>query len=103
LVIDSGEDPSPPGEQRIVGERLRRLFRSLPALTRMGIVVLGTGVVVDVGAHLLGPGPAAMSRCCGPAFLGHLVTLAGMLLAVAGALTLAVRRRSRPTPREGRS
>lgn len=61
------------------------------------------GVALDLGAHLLGAGPSLAARCCEPAFVGYLVTLAGMILAVAGVLTLAIHRRSRPAePREGR-
>jgi hypothetical protein len=63
-------------------------------------VVLVAGVAVDVAAHLAGAGTTLNPACCGPAFVGHLITLAGMILAAAGALTLAVRHRSRPRPRE---
>jgi hypothetical protein len=79
------------------------MFAAFPALTRVGLIVLGLGVTLDLAAHLLGAGPSLAARCCEPAFVGHLVTLAGMILAVAGVLVLVVRR-SRPTrPREGRS
>ncbi|MGH2685734.1 MAG: hypothetical protein ACRDJP_09745, partial [Actinomycetota bacterium] len=50
-----------------------------------GLAVLLVGFVIDVAAHLSRPeGPLALA--------GHLVTLAGMLLAVSGVLGLALRR-----------
>jgi hypothetical protein len=65
-------------------------------------VVLVAGVAVDVSAHVAGAGTSLTAPCCGTAFVGHLITLAGMVLAFAGGLALAVRHRSRPEPR-GRS
>jgi hypothetical protein len=82
--------------------RLRRTLRSLPPLSRMGVLVLAAGVALDVGAHLLGAGSTLPPRCCGPAFVGRPVTLAGTILAVAGVLALAVRRSRPAEPREGR-
>jgi hypothetical protein len=68
----------------LVIERASRSLRGLPRLTQLGIAALLAGLVLDVFAHLgWSSGLAA----------GHLVTLAGMVLAVVGVLALAFQRR----------
>ena len=57
--------------------------RGLPLLTQLGITALAAGLVIDLVAHL--GWTAGMA-------VGHLVTLAGMLLALAGTLALAFQR-----------
>ncbi len=67
----------------LVIERVARGLRGLPGLTQLGIAALLAGLVLDLFAHLgWSSGLAA----------GHLVTLAGMVLAVVGVLVLAVHR-----------
>ena len=66
----------------------RRLLRDLagaPLAARLGLPVLAAGAALDAAAH--GWGPAA----AGLADAGHLITLVGMLLVVAGLLSAGVR------------
>jgi len=68
----------------LVIDRASRSLQGLPRLTQLGIGALLAGLVLDLFAHLgWSAGLAA----------GHLVTLAGMVLAVVGVLSLAVQRR----------
>lgn len=73
------------------GRHLHEVVRSVPLLTRLGVFVLFVGVAVDLAAHLAG----AAGDPAGPALMGHAVTLGGMALSVAGAITLALRHRPR--------
>jgi hypothetical protein len=67
----------------LVIERGVKVLRGLPRLTQLGIGALMVGLALDLLAHLgWASGLAA----------GHIVTLAGMLLAVAGVFTLAFHR-----------
>ena len=59
------------------------MLRGLPRLTQVGIGSLMVGLVLDLFAHL---------GWASGLVAGHLVTLAGMVLATAGVLTLAVHR-----------
>ncbi len=65
----------------LVIERTARTVRALPLLTQVGFAALFVGLVLDVLAHLgWASGMVA----------GHLLTLAGMVVALAGVLVLAV-------------
>ena len=66
-------------------ERASASLRSLPRLTQAGLATVAGGLVVDVLAHV--GWSAALAA-------GHLVTLAGMVLAVAGVVALAFRRQA---------
>jgi hypothetical protein len=64
---------------------------------RVGFGLLASGFVASVvppspGAHGFGS-----HACCGPAFVGHLIILAGMLATVAGVFAVAVRGGTRPS------
>jgi hypothetical protein len=67
----------------LVIERGLRVLRGLPRLTQLGIGALMVGLAIDLLAH--------MGWASG-LVAGHLVTLAGMVLATIGVLTLAVHR-----------
>jgi hypothetical protein len=65
-------------------ERVLALDASVPPLVRWGIRILLVGLAVDLAVHIL-------DRASGPvAAIGHLVTLAGMVIAVAGTVALAL-------------
>jgi hypothetical protein len=64
---------------------------------RVGFGLLASGFVASVvppspGAHGFGS-----HACCGPAFVGHLIILAGMLATLAGVFAVAVRGGTRPS------
>lgn len=84
------------------GGRTQRLIRSLPAPTQVGIALVVIGLAIDAAYHLMDPEAGLATPCCGPGFAGHLTTLAGMVVALVGTVTFAVRRKSGSTvPREG--
>jgi hypothetical protein len=75
---------------------LRALWRSLPSATRLGIALAGVGVIADFVHHVFTHDmhPAAVLNIGG---IGHVLTLAGMVLAVGGVIQAAAgsRRRAR--------
>ena len=64
-------------------ERASRSLKGLPRLTQLGIAALSAGLAIDLFAHLGWTAGLAA---------GHIVTLSGMVLAVAGVLALAFQR-----------
>jgi uncharacterized membrane protein len=80
------------------------LVASLPILARIGIVMVLTGLVVDVAYHFVATHPSVSTPCCGPGFVGHTLTLAGMVVSFVGAVVTGLRHRTRPhRPQERRS
>lgn len=67
----------------LVIERAIRNVAALPRVMRVGVAILLAGLAMDVLAH------AGWSGALGA---GHLVTLAGMVIAIAGLFFLALRR-----------
>jgi hypothetical protein len=65
----------------LVLERALATLRELPRLTQAGIAMLLFGLVIDLLAHLGWTSGMAV---------GHLVTLAGMVVALAGVLALGL-------------
>jgi hypothetical protein len=63
----------------------------------MGLVL--AGLVVDIVYHGLASHPSVAAPCCGPGFLGHVLTLTGMVVAFAGAVATGLRSRHRPQER----
>lgn len=56
---------------------------SLPVLLRAGFALLLVGGAVSIAGHLAAGGHGGTgSRCCGPAFAGHLIVVAGMVLSL---------------------
>ncbi len=83
------------------GGPLRRMAAAvwaMPIASRFGFAVLGAGLAIDVAYHVVSKSPSLAAPCCGPGFVGHVITLAGMVLVVLGVLTMAFRSRSRPPP-----
>lgn len=74
-------------------------LRDLPGLGKVGILVIGLGIVLDVIHHVATRSTSMHVECCGIGFVGHASTIAGMVLVVAGVLALALRPR-RPVPPE---
>ena len=73
-----------------------RAFTSLPTISRAGVLAIALGLLLDVTYHA-GAGTASIEvPCCGVGFVGHLVTLAGMVLVIAGVVALAFRHEGRP-------
>ena len=77
----------------LVLDRASRTVKTLPRLTQVGIAGLIAGLAIDVLAHV--GWSSAMAA-------GHLVTLGGMVLALAGVLGLAFRRPDGPSIGGGR-
>ena len=66
------------------------VVRSLPPLVRAGFAIVLLGGVVDTTYHLA-PQRAGLMEWAGLA--GHLVTLAGMVVAVVGVIGIGLRSR----------
>jgi hypothetical protein len=66
------------------------VFNDLPRLIRGGFVLVVTGGLMDIAYHLT-PDRRGLLELTGMA--GHLVTLSGMLIAMAGVLSVGLRRR----------
>lgn len=63
---------------------------TLPAVVRRGFAVVLAGAVVDTVYHVMPrqPGPAAWGG-----LVGHLITLAGMVIVMAGVVGVALKNR----------
>jgi hypothetical protein len=66
------------------------VFNDLPRLTRDGFVLVVTGGLMDTAYHLT---PARRGLLEWTGLTGHLVTLLGMLIAMAGVLSVGLRKR----------
>lgn len=66
------------------------VFDDLPRLTRGGFVLVVTGGLMDTAYHFT---PARRGVLEWTGLIGHLVTLVGMLIAMAGVLTVGLRNR----------
>ena len=66
------------------------VFNDLPRLTRGGFVLVVTGGLMDTAYHLT---PARRGLLEWTGLTGHLVTLLGMLIAMAGVLSVGLRNR----------
>lgn len=75
---------------------LRSVWRSLPAVTRLGSILGTLGLAGDVIHHALAPNLLA-GRALDLGSVGHVLTLAGMVLALSGVVgaARAARRRAR--------
>lgn len=70
---------------------IRRTFVELPRLMRAGLLVTGLGGTIDIGYHLLTTAPGAGHGAV--PFIGHLVTIVGMLVTMLGLFGAALVRR----------
>jgi hypothetical protein len=75
------------------GRASRWLGEDLPTLVRVGVVMLVLGLAADIASHVIAGGVGISAE------LGHVVTLAGMLLSVIGVLKVALR--SKPSEQKG--
>ena len=66
------------------------VFNDLPGLTRGGFGLVVTGGLMDTAYHLT---PAGSGLFESVGLTGHLVTLLGMLIAMAGVLSVGLRKR----------
>jgi hypothetical protein len=86
---------------RVEPDRSRLSGPAAPsALIRVGFGLLVSGFAASVVSHASpGAHDFGSPACCEPGVVGHLIILAGMLAALAGVLTVAVRGGSRPQRR----
>lgn len=75
------------------------LFRGLPAASRLGVTLTLVGLGIDLVVHVAG-GATATGR---GAMVGHVLTLGGMVLALAGVVWMGLRASSRLPADERRS
>jgi hypothetical protein len=75
---------------------VRGLWRSVPLIGRVGLGVATVGVAADVIHHVF-THDAGVTRVVDIGLLGHVLTLAGMVLALVGVIRAAAdsRRRAR--------
>ena len=71
--------------------RARRVFTELPLLMRAGLGLALLGAVIDFGYHLATDAPGMGHGSI--AFIGHTVTLAGMVITMLGLIGAAFKRR----------
>lgn len=71
--------------------KIRRSFASLPIVMRVGLILVGLGGAIDLVYHLGSGAPASNPGTVGT--IGHLVTLAGMVVAMLGLIEVALRKR----------
>ncbi len=76
------------------GHRLLLVWFSLPFLMKAGLIVTAGGFAIDLLYHLsTGTHGSLQTPCCGPGFIGHVITLAGMVITFAGIFTPLMRRK----------
>lgn len=73
---------------------LPALWRSMPSATRFGLALAGYGVIADFIHHVFTPNLHA-GKVLNIGFIGHVLTLAGMLMALWGVIHAAVESRRR--------
>ena len=71
--------------------RARRVFLELPLLMRAGLGLAVLGAVIDIGYHLATEAPGMGHGSV--AFMGHTVTLLGMVVTMLGLAGAARKRR----------
>ena len=68
---------------------------TLPAASRVGVVVIVIAGVTDVAVHLFGADPGAHDHGFAAEHLAHLMGIAGMVLVLAGVIAHGARRHHR--------
>jgi hypothetical protein len=84
--------------QVLVFARARRVLEELPRLMRAGLGLAALGAVIDIGYHVGTQAPGMGHGSI--AFIGHTVTLFGMVVTMLGLVGAALKRRpveARPT------
>ena len=70
---------------------MARLFPGpLPKAVAWGMALVLVGLALDLAYHLVSAHPSLTAPCCGAGFFGHIVTLAGMALALSGLVRVAL-------------
>ena len=72
----------------LVLDRARKTFGDLPRMMRVGLGLAALGAVIDIAYHL-----GTQSGHGVIAFIGHLITLVGMVVTMLGLVGAAYRRR----------
>ena len=67
---------------------VRSLGRSIPTVSRVGLVITATGVGFDVVHHVFAH-DLHVANVLGLGFTGHVLTLAGMVVALLGVIRVA--------------
>ena len=73
---------------------LRALWRSIPTVVRLGLLVAGLGVIADFVHHVFTHDTHALEHLHIDV-VGHALTLAGMVIALSGVVHAAVESRRR--------
>jgi hypothetical protein len=73
---------------------VRSLWRSVPSATRFGLAIAGCGVVADFIHHVF-TAELHGGQLVHIGFIGHVLTLAGMFIALSGVAHAAVESRRR--------
>jgi hypothetical protein len=75
------------------GRRIVAEARAIPALSRLGLVVMVGALALDVAIHLAADAHAAHGHeHLGPEHLAHLAGIVGMVLVLAGVVVYGTRR-----------
>jgi hypothetical protein len=79
---------------------VRAMWRSMPSPTRIGLVLAGSGVFADFVHHVFTHNQHAFEGLQID-LIGHVLTLAGMLIALSGVIHAAVDSRRRTKQKGG--
>jgi uncharacterized membrane protein len=79
-----------------------RAISTLPRVSRAGVLAIAIGLLLDVTYHAGSHTTSLEVPCCGVGFVGHLLTLTGMILVLVGVVTTAFRHDRRPNEPEER-
>lgn len=79
---------------------VRALWRSIPSISRLGLFLASYGILADFIHHVFTPNLHA-GKILSIGFIGHALTLAGMVLALWGVIRAAVDSRRRNREKEG--
>jgi hypothetical protein len=84
---------------RLVLDRALETLHDLPHMMRVGLGITALGAVIDITYHVSSKAPMGHGAI---AFIGHLVTLVGMVVTMAGVIAAAYMHRSSRTRGTGK-